>query len=309
MDQEYYIKKWLSGSLTEEERQEFERSETYKELQQLDQALQAFKAPKMDLDDGYSQLKQSSEGETTQINVHWWKPVLQIAAAVLIGVLLFQYYPTIKGVFSNSNELVTTLNGETKEITLPDASRVTLNASSTVSYEPDGWEQQRTLDLDGEAYFKVAPGEVFTVETDQGQIQVLGTEFNVKSRSGFFEVVCYEGSVQVNSQNYQEILSASHMFRLINGTLIKDQDLDQSAPSWINNLSTFVSVPYGEVLSEFERQYNVTIESQDIDLRQLFTGSFTHQNQELALEAITQPLNIGYKIRENQIISLSGDAQ
>ena len=81
MDQEYYIKKWLSGSLTEEERQEFERSETYKELQQLDQALQAFKAPKMDLDDSYSQLKQSSEPETPQIKVHWWKPVLAMHAA------------------------------------------------------------------------------------------------------------------------------------------------------------------------------------------------------------------------------------
>ena len=234
---------------------------------------------------------------------------LKIAAAVLIGVLLFQYYPALKGTFFNSSELITTLNGETKQIMLPDASRVTLNASSTISYVPDLWEQQRNLELIGEAYFKVAEGAVFTVNTDQGQVQVLGTEFNINSRADFFEVVCFEGSVQVTSQNYNEVLSASHMFRLINGTLIKDQGLDQSTPSWINDLSTFRSVPYGQVLREFERQYDVTIVSQDIDLRQLFTGSFSHQNQKLALEAITKPLNIGYQIRENQTISLSREAR
>ena len=78
MDQEHYIKKWLSGSLTEEERQEFERSETYEELQQLDQALQAFKAPKMDLEDSYGQLdlnpQEADMVEIRQLKVNWWRP-------------------------------------------------------------------------------------------------------------------------------------------------------------------------------------------------------------------------------------------
>ena len=63
-------------------------------------------------------------------------------------------------------------------------------------------------------------------------------------------------------------------------------------PSWVNNESYFKSMPLSFVLNEFERQYNITLESQNIDTKQVYTGSFAHDDLELALKSITLPLNI-----------------
>ncbi|MDH3709714.1 MAG: FecR domain-containing protein [Cyclobacteriaceae bacterium] len=306
MDQEY-IKKWLSGTLTEDEQLEFQQSEAYRELQKLDQAIQSFKAPEMDVEKELHGLKLKPQAR--EIKANWWKPIIRVAAVVLIGVLLFQYYPVLTRKLAPSIEVVQASRGETRTFDLPDASQVTLNASSTINFRTKNWEGNRSLNLQGEAYFKVNKGATFTVETDQGTVTVLGTKFNVKSRNSYFEVVCYEGSVQIKSESYQEIIAATEMFRVVNGTLIRSRDLEIEAPSWVDQVSSFISVPYGEVLKELERQYDVKIESQNIDLQQLFTGSFTHKDVKLALASITQPLNIGYNIGENQTVSLSGEAK
>jgi len=50
--------------------------------------------------------------------------------------------------------------------------------------------------LFGKAYFDVDKGKTFTVKTDLGTVQVLGTRFDVESRDSIFKVVCYEGSVK-----------------------------------------------------------------------------------------------------------------
>ena len=49
-----------------------------------------------------------------------------------------------------------------------------------------------------------------------------------------------------------------------------------------------------DVIAEFENQYNQTVVTKDIDLSRLFTGSFTHNNLDLALKSVTIPLNLGY---------------
>ena len=77
-------------------------------------------------------------------------------------------------------------------------------------------------------------------------------------------------------------------------------------PSWIEHTSTFKSIPYEEVLEEFERQYEVTIKDLDIDKTQKFTGSFTHNDIEIALKSITLPLQLKYS-RTDNIITLKRD--
>ena len=70
---------------------------------------------------------------------------------------------------------------------------------------------------------------------------------------------------------------------------------------WLNNESQFKSLPYKEVLEEFERQYNVTILAKDIDVNQLFTGSFSHNNIDIALQSISLPLHLNYSKKDNTI--------
>ena len=78
-------------------------------------------------------------------------------------------------------------------------------------------------------------------------------------------------------------------------------------PSWMNNESSFKSMPFSYVIREFERQYNVTINPQSIDLEQLFTGSFSHENIEMALKSITLPLNVKYNFKNKATIEFTRD--
>ncbi|NNK88262.1 MAG: DUF4974 domain-containing protein, partial [Flavobacteriaceae bacterium] len=143
--------------------------------------------------------------------------------------------------------------------------------------------------------------------TSSGEVTVLGTQFNVKNRSGIFEVVCFEGSVQVTSEIKEDILKAGDRFLLLDGKYIAaEKDLKQN-PSWINNNSYFKSMPYRLVINEFERHYDVSIDAGSFDMDQRFTGSFTHDDIDLALKSITLPMNLRYSLTDGRTIMLSSE--
>ena len=102
-------------------------------------------------------------------------------------------------------------------------------------------------------------------------------------------------------------LPANHTFRIINGQVINGQITDEIEPTWLSNETIFRSIPLGQVIEEFERQYSVKIESKDLDMDKLFTGRFTHDDMILALKSITIPNNISYLIIDETHIQLTSD--
>ena len=65
----------------------------------------------------------------------------------------------------------------------------------------------------------MAKGRKFTVNTTQGQVMVLGTQFNVENRGNFFEVSCYEGLVQVMFKDQTIKLPAGSSFLVMDGNI------------------------------------------------------------------------------------------
>jgi ferric-dicitrate binding protein FerR (iron transport regulator) len=145
--------------------------------------------------------------------------------------------------------------------------------------------------LEGEAFFDVEKGKSFKVITDVGTVIVLGTEFNVKQRQDYFEVVCYEGLVLVETSNESLKLPAGKSFRIIKGEVFKSETQFES-PTWTEDISTFHSVPFEMIIAEFERQYDVKIKVKKQYLDELYTGSFTHTDIETALKSIALPFNL-----------------
>ncbi len=87
---------------------------------------------------------------------------------------------------------------ESKCVNLPDGSIVLLNSESCVEYSKDF--THRTVILKGEAFFDVQSSEVpFVVNTELGDIKVLGTAFNVKSDAEQLQVEVDEGTVEIAS--------------------------------------------------------------------------------------------------------------
>lgn len=297
MNREELIKKWLDNDLSSEELKAFNALNDAQELNKLSNSMQAFRAPEYDTSEIFTSIKQTIASSQTKPSINWTKQLLRIAAIFVIGFSLYYYTTTL-----DTN--ISTTIAEKTSIELPDASLVTINALTDISFNTKKWQSKRKVKLNGEAYFKVAKGAKFDVETPSGIVSVLGTQFNVKYRDNLFEVVCYEGSVNVNFNATNTILKPGDSFLLLDGKIIATEKENTQNPSWINNQSYFKSMPLSYVLNEFERQYNITIESQQIDTKQVYTGSFVHDNMELALKSITLPLNIKFSKKDPSTIVL-----
>ena len=302
MEKEYYIKKWLEGSLSEEERKDFEATEDYRSLERLSKNISAFKAPDFDAEEELKQLnaRKSKGGKVVAMN--WVRPLLKIAAVFLLMFGAGYFYISINDT-SNFQETISLVK---EPFYLPDSSQVILNANSELKYSSNNWENKRLAELNGEGFFKVAKGSKFEILTESGTVTVLGTEFNVKMRQNYFEVICYEGAVEVKSPRRKVILKPFQTFRIVNGVTSEGRVSLNSSPSWVEGESTFESVPLLHVIEEFERQYEITVDWGDLDTTQLFSGRFTHSEIYLALRSIAVPLNFEYQIDGNQVIFRSG---
>lgn len=299
MNREELISKWLDNDLNDQELQALKNLEDYDDLIQLNTSLQAFKADDYDTPKELENVLSKIKSKKTQTKTHWIKPFMRVAAILAICFSLYYYTTTL-------DTTITTEFAQKTTIELPDASSVSLNAKSLLAFNKNHWKKERDVELEGEAFFKVAKGSSFKVITKLGTVTVYGTQFNVKQRDNYFEVICYEGLVGVAYNSKETKLKPGDSFLIIDGKIIAKEKENRSTPSWLNNESTFKSLPYKTIISEFERQYGVDITLLNVDSTQLFTGNFTHNNLEIALKSITLPLRLTYS-KTNDTIILKGE--
>lgn len=299
MNNEDKIKRWLRGELSESEKKEFESTEEFTRIDKLMEAVKAFKAPKYNVESEYKKFSENTIHRARSVSLYSRiSPLLRIAAIVLLTLAIGYLSHTYINSRSNNQEWIT----ELPEVFLPDSSFVAINSGSKIRFSEKKWKKERNVELAGEAFFKVKEGSGFNVITEQGIVTVLGTEFAVKNWEGYYEVTCYSGLVKVSTQKSDVVLKPDMAYRIIRGTEQQYSVSNKTMPDWINGESSFKSVPLSFVLEELERQYNVKVETRGINTNQVFSGSFSHNNLEVALESITLPFNLYYKIRGNKIV-------
>jgi ferric-dicitrate binding protein FerR (iron transport regulator) len=305
MNNQHYIEKWLDGSLTESEKAAFEKTEEFRALQRMDAALKQFQPSPLNTERAFEGIKARRQKTAKVISVNWGM-VYRIAAVLVVGLGLFFYLKTT--LFKQTvNEIqYATLAGETKSVTLPDNTVVTLNALSSVTFSEENWSANRTINLEGEAYFDVVKGGSFQVITAAGKVTVLGTRFTVKDRPDFYEVICYEGRVEVKGSANAVQLTQHDFYREAGKTITKATVAGDSVPAWMNHESSFQSVPYYEVIRELERQYNISVQVKDVDTLQVFTGKFPNDNLTTALQTMTIPFNLSYQVNGREIVVFHG---
>lgn len=298
MDKNYLIKKWLTGTLSEDEREAFKKLDDYELHLKLGEKAKYFKAEEFLNPPDFDGLKERITSRPTPVNkFRRFRVLMRFAALLIIALGLYFAFN------SNNSTQIETGTREKTTVFLPDASEVLLNAVTEIEFNERKWDQKREIKLSGEAYFKVAKGAVFDVLTTEGKVSVLGTKFNVKSREGLFEVVCNEGSVGVQYQGKYEKLFPGQYLHVYNGKITIDK-IQNTKPLWLNNISNFNGVPFYEVVHEFERQYGVKVEAKNVDLNHLFKGGFAHDDFNKALESITLPLGLTYVIKSPELVVL-----
>jgi transmembrane sensor len=234
---------------------------------------------------------------TTANKIYLLKPLLSIAASVLLlfgAYYYFGYFTTIK------KTIFSTHLSEIHEFYLPDSSTVILNAESTLEINPENWTKNKIVKLEGEAFFKVTKGSRFIVKTPLGEVQVMGTQFNVYSRKNYFTVSCTEGAVKVVSENKNVILRPGEQTkRKSNGDLNLFENSNYFA-CWTENKFCFEEESLHNVLDELARRFSYTIDYSNAK-NITYSGNFNANSIEEALVFICEPLELKY-LKQNNVI-------
>ncbi|QNM85026.1 FecR domain-containing protein [Polaribacter pectinis] len=303
MKDENNILKLLNREISDEELARLKESKDFTTLEKIAHYSAQIETPKVDVEKSLAALKLKTEstskkGKVVQFN---FKKLYKYAAAVVVLLTTSYFF-----LFNNEANFNTNY-AQTKTFNLPDNSEVVLNANSEITYSKKDWEESRNLDLNGEAFFKVQKGKKFTVNTEIGEVTVLGTEFNVKERENYFEVKTYEGLVSVSYKDTLVKLPRGTIFKVVNGKIDTTNTFDINEKSWLQNESNFKSTQLRFILEEIEHQFGYKIETKDVDLDVLYSGGFTHTDINIALQSVTIPLQLSYKIEDKTITIFNYD--
>lgn len=235
-------------------------------------------------------------GPTKLVKIHVW---MRVAASISV------IYITFYLLYQAFDVTVVTHGAQRKEVALPDHSKVLLNVESALHYNQLSWMLSRSLKFEGEGYFEVAKGSVFTVNSSNGTTQVLGTSFNIYSRDEDYRVSCSSGRVQVDMPSRsQQILTAGLSTNNLGESTITKPFKESHVFGWKRGEFYFESQPLSSVFTTIERQYNVKISSPKIDLTRRYTGFFTNKDIDEALKVVCLPMGISYKIIDTNNIRI-----
>jgi transmembrane sensor len=228
--------------------------------------------------------------------VKWfsWRKLAMAASAVFAlgaGFGTYSYY--------FEEKLYQTAYAEIQTLKLYDGSVVTLNANSQLALPSRYvWRKNRTVNLNGEAYFVVSKVldntdryKKFTVKTASGKIEVYGTQFNVYARNEQMKVLLDEGKVKIIDSKSNKIIDLlPKQFVEINktnkATSVLSKPIEQSneITSWKRNLLIFNDAGMTELAQRFEEVYGLTlILKGEAFENQQFQGELPINNLEEAL--------------------------
>lgn len=245
----------------------------------------------------------ATEAPVVEMGTHrrkwWWT-----AAAAIILIAAGTYLWTSLG----SQSSIKTAYGQVTTQQLPDGSEVVLNANSSVSYS-EGWDKgkEREVWVKGEAFFKVkkTPNKSrFIVHTNQLDVVVTGTQFNVVSRSQKSSVMLTEGSVIIRTKDGNET-------RMVPGDFVElsDKQLERKAVkeetvlAWKDKKILFNDTPLTEVVDKIKEHYGEQVVIEDEQLaRKTVTGMMPNDNLDVLLKSLEATLEATVVRKDGRIM-------
>ena len=191
----------------------------------------------------------------------WKKLAITASAAAAIAAGLFLH--NICNTEPTLTQTYTCLTGRSL-LSLPDGSNVVLHNGASLSYDNSFSRSNRTVSLDGEAYFDVSKDteNTFTVNVDDIEITVYGTTFNVLEDNESVVVSLVEGSVDVMTKAGIRCAlkpGYSAIFEKQTGNLVDQKDDVAFAACWAQERLTFTQASLGEVCRYLSKWYGVEI--------------------------------------------------
>ena len=212
-----------------------------------------------------------------------FKATIAIAATIVLGWFF------VDG--SQSNR-VSTQSNERITFYLPDSTKVILNSKSSLAYQED-FLSQRNVVLEGEAFFDVVHDQShpFTVHTEDIEVMVLGTEFNVNTSSALETVSLEHGKVNVtipdNGMNVTLFPNEEVVYDPISKNIDKRRFDPSEALAWKDDVLTLEDVSLNAALPKINNYYGIRLVPRDTTVANTsIQGVFKGKNMEEFKEAI-----------------------
>ena len=234
----------------------------------------------------FARIKEQTQGkEETQgkekprtIRMNLWK----WAAAIVLPICIafFTYYLVDSSQTVGAPFIVKADKGDKATIELPDGTNVVLNSASQLSYLNNFGENGRRVQLNGEAYFKVAHDEkcAFIVQVGDLEVKVLGTSFNVSAYEDAKDVtvVLLEGKVGVYAQKISHIMKPGDKIEYNKAThkITATQVHPSDYIEWTKGNIYFEKESLENIMKTLSRIYDVEIRFDSNKLpNEYFTGT------------------------------------
>ena len=188
--------------------------------------------------------------------------------------------------------------GSEYQLILSDGTIVWLNSESEITFPVNFTGEKREVKLKGEAFFDVAKDErhPFIVKTEQFDIRVTGTQFNVRAYTDEpASATLAEGSIQLVRQEEVIPLVPGQQALLKQG-IVKVREIElREAIAWRYNAFYFKQQPLESLLNEIARWYDVEVIYQNPTLKKLhFTAGF---QRSCSITEVINTLGMTQKIR------------
>lgn len=242
-----------------------------------------------------------------------------IAALIVCSLLAGLGYIVLQSKNTNSSSqqadsvrTISTQNDQHRLVTLSDGTEIRLNSNSSIEVPNPFASDERTITLNGEAWFDVAPDEnrPFHINAGQTAIQVLGTEFNIKMDdiAGNIQVAVSEGRVSLNNTNQESgssaILSENTyaVYNIDNREILIEHTPVENYMSWISGKLFFYNEPLWVVSRYIERLYDVSFQFEEESLKELpLSTNMAREKLPDVLNIIAQTLGIDYTLENNTV--------
>lgn len=238
--------------------------------------------------------------------------LMRYAAILLLAAALpFSYYYGRNSVPATDNSFttITCALGDKTAVILPDSSQAFLNSGSQLTFSNNFKNGSRLVLLDGEAYFSVRkdPQNPFRVKTTAIDVEVLGTEFNLKAYSEEHTVTTtlVTGSLKVIGNNKSATIRPNEIlvFNKENKRMEIHEIVDFSPETeWKNGRLVFRNQSLGELEHELERWFDVEIEFADEQVKaRRFSGTLERESILAVISYFGHSKYVASRIKDNVI--------
>lgn len=237
------------------------------------------------------------------------------AAAVVLGIgvsLSTLYLTNQENLSTVGNYKLVTSKGEKSYLQLPDGTRVWLNSCTTLEYAENYGHSNRSIYLDGEAYFEVAKNKdlPFVVKANGIDVKAIGTAFNVSAymEDSQLTTTLFNGKVAVQpTLTKQEVLLEPNQVAVYDKSRNKIEVVPYDKKlfaQWRGGFLSFKMMYLQDITKLLERNYNVVFRYENQGIKKLrFSGSFRN-NEDLSeiLNVIKTNTGIRYQILKDTIV-------